>query len=231
MQFESKMAVFKFEESDRELVQTLSDYLDSHVDNIYKFFEVNMQKEKPVVQIIPTKKEFDVLLRQAWGQSEDAPVHKWGIGCYINNEIIYLSLHDFKNTEHRAKYLAPKEALEYYKKTIVHEYVHYVNDIFIKVNNCSYTEKYLSEGIATYLSGQRENEDLPFDFTCEDLLTRDDIYSGYYLVTKYFVENYDKAFVLDIFKSNRRSREFLKDELFNKAKNFYKSTKYENQPI
>lgn len=226
MQFESERAIFKFEESDSDLIQLLADYLDSHVDNIYKFFEVNMPKEKLVVNIIPTKEEFDVLSRQAWGQSE-----KWMIGFYKNNEIIYLSLHDFKNTEHRAKYLAPKEALEYYKKTIVHEYVHYVNDIFKKVNNCGYTEKYLSDGIATYLSGQHENEDLPFDFTCEDLLTRGDMYSGYYLVTKYFVENYDKTFVLDIFKSNRRSREFLKNELFDKAKKFYQNAKHENNQL
>ena len=57
------------------------------------------------------------------------------------------------------------------------------------------------------------------------------MYSGYYLVTKYFVENYDKAFVLDIFKSNRRSRELLKDELFDKAKKFYQNAKHENNQL
>lgn len=63
MQFESERAIFKFEESDSDLIQLLADYLDSHVDNIYKFFEVNMPKEKLVVNIIPTKEEFDVLSR------------------------------------------------------------------------------------------------------------------------------------------------------------------------
>lgn len=224
MQFESKMAIFKFEESDKDLIQPLAKYLDSHVDNIYKFFEVNIPKEKLVIKIIPTKKEFDILYQKTWGSSE-----KWAVGFYHNNEIIYLSLHNFQNTEHKAKYFVLNEALKYYKKTIVHEYVLYVNDIFKKVNNCDYTEKYLSEGIATYLSGQHENEKIPFNFTCEDLLTRGDMYLGYYLVTKYFVENYDKSFVLNIFKSNKQSREFLKNEIFDKAKEFYLSTEREKQ--
>ena len=185
------------------------------------FFEVKMPSEKPIIKIIQTKKEFDNLYQKVWGQSHIISVPKWAIGFYHNNEIVYLSLHDFQNTEHKIKYFIPKTALEYYKKTILHEYVHFVNDVFKKVNNCGYTEKYLSEGIATYLSGQLKNNKIYFDFSCEDLLTRGDLYAGYYLVTKYFIENYDKTFVLNILKSNRQSREFLKNELFDKAKNYY----------
>ena len=50
---------------------------------------------------------------------------------------------------------------------------------------------------------------------------RKSCYDGWYLITKFFVENYDKDFVLEIFQSNRMARELLKDELYDRAKQYY----------
>ena len=66
-------------------------------------------------------------------------------------EIYYLSINDYKNTSHTIDF-------DMYKKTILHEYVHYVNRLFCIKNNCNFSTKYLSEGIATYLSKQNENK-------------------------------------------------------------------------
>lgn len=46
-------------------------------------------------------------------------------------------------------------------------------------------------------------------------------YDGWYLVTKFLVENYDKYFVFELFKSNRQAREFLQSELYEKVKKYY----------
>lgn len=225
---ESKTAIFNFEKCDEDLVSVLSTYLDEHVKRVYDFFEVEEPKEKIVINIIPTKKEYDENFRKVRGLGEDCPVFGWSVGEYRNGKITYLSLHDYKHTTHKLKNVEFEKAIDHYKKTIVHEYVHYVNDIFRKVKNCGSTEKYLSEGIACYLSGQKDGENIPFNFTCEQLLDRDyNNYDAYYLVTKYFVENYDKNFVLEIFQSNRQTRELLKNELFEKAENFYKSNEKE----
>lgn len=102
MQFESERAIFKFEESDSDLIQLLADYLDSHVDNIYKFFEVNMPKEKLVVNIIPTKEEFDVLSRQAWGQSEKWMIFKSNRRSreFLKNELFDKAKKFYQNAKH-----------------------------------------------------------------------------------------------------------------------------------
>ena len=108
-----------------------------------------------------------------------------------------------------------------YKKTLIHEYVHYVNELFTLKNQCSPTQKYLSEGIAVYLSEQKKNRNIKFDFTLEQILSKDDAkfsYDGGYLTTKYLIENYDKEFVFQLFKSNRQAREFLVAELYEKTK-------------
>ena len=80
------------------------------------------------------------------------------------------------------------------------------------------------EGIAIYLSKQKENKKINFDFILEDVLETDmrkTKYDAFYLVTKYLVENYDKEFVLDLFTSSNQSKKFLENELFNKVKEYF----------
>ena len=95
-------------------------------------------------------------------------------------------------------------------------------------NNCGPTAIYLREGIAIYLSKQKENIALDFNYSLEQILETDvnkRSYEAYYLVTKYLVENYDKDFVIELFKSNRQANEFLKNQLYNKTKEHYVSKK------
>ncbi len=229
MQKIAKFAKFNFDKSDEDLIDELADYLDSQVAEIYNFFEVETPQEKVEIDIISTKTEYDKKFKLLNGWQVDEEVPKSARGCFAKGKILYLSIHDYKNTTHAFEKQDTKKAIEGYKKTLVHEYVHFVNDLFNKRHGCSWTEKFLVEGIATYLSHQKDEETVPFDFTLTQLMKKDD-YSAYYLVTKYFVENYDKKYVLEVFQSSRMARELLTNELFDKAKNFYtyeKSTENE----
>ena len=222
MVYESKFATFNYEENDKDLIESLSEYLDTNAMAVYDFFEIDIPENKAVINIIPTKIEYDDLYRKTRKLSDDYKVEGWNIGNCRNGIITYLSLHDYKNTTHAYKDVPFEEALDYYKKTILHEYVHFVNENFNKVHDCCYTEKYLVEGIACYLSGQKDSQKIPFNFTCEQILNRgNSYYNAYYLLTKYFVENYDKDYVLDVFQSNRQARELLQNQLFDKAKSYY----------
>lgn len=229
----SKYAKFKYQESDKNLINELAEYVDSHAERIFNFFEVNAPEEKITINIIPTKEEFDKIFiaDHEWTHSiPDFKVPNWSIGYFKNDQITYLSINDYKNTSHAFKKEEHITALTYYKKTIVHEFVHYVNEIFKTKHNCSYTEKFLSEGIATYLSGQKENKNIEFNFTVEQIMSYDmrkTCYGGWYLVTKFLVETYKKDFVFELFKSNRLAREFLQSELYDKAKQYY--TEKENE--
>lgn len=224
MEKESNFAIFVYEKQDQDLIDQLSTYLDSKAKNICMFFDVNTPFKNPTIKIIPTKEEYDNIWRQSLGFPADYDVPKWSVGFSKNLHITYLSLHDYKNTSHSFEEDDFLLALDHYKKTLVHEYVHFVNELFNIKNNCGFTAKYLREGIATYLSGQKENKQLNFNFTLDQLLQQDvkqSCYAGWFLVTKYLVENYDRPFVLQLFQSNRQATEFLNNELFEKSKNFY----------
>lgn len=69
-------AIFNFEESDKNLIDDLASYLDSHVKEIYDFFEVESTNQKIMVNIIPTKNEFDRIFKLKYKTSPDYIVPK-----------------------------------------------------------------------------------------------------------------------------------------------------------
>ena len=224
MQKENKFAIFNYNEKDNNLVLSLSEYLDQHGKRIFDFFELPIPEQKVNINIIPTKAEFDSVFIKDHMEKDNFVVPGWCIGYMTNGEITYLSLSDMENTTHSMKQKSPECAFEYYHKTLLHEFVHYVNRLFEKHRDCSPTIKYLLEGIATYLSNQAIAEKVPLSFTLENILETDmnkSCYGGWFLMTKYLVENYDKNFVLSLFESNRQAKEFLINELYDKAKEFY----------
>lgn len=218
----SKYANFEFNDSDSDLIDDLSDYLDNNVKEIFNFFEIT-PNNKVKISIISTKQEYDKIFEERYKFTSPS-----SRGFYSNGRIYFLSFHDYKNTPHSYIDSEKLEAFEDFKKTLVHEFVHYINELFYKKHNCSYTAKYLVEGIAIYLSHQKDNKNVEFNFTLDMLLDKNCPYSAYYLITKYLIENYDKSFVLELFQSSRQANEFLKQELFKKAKDYYSKTASQN---
>lgn len=217
MLLNSDNAYFYYEENDNCLVNELSDYLNKFIDQIYDFFNIQT-KEKIKINIISKKETFDSKLKEEFNMTVVSKSSR-GFFSYKDNAIYYLSINDYDKTTH------DKNDIENYKKTLVHECVHYINNLFNKENNCGATALYLREGIAVYLSHQNDNKNLIFDYTLEDFLNNSKVtkncYAGYYLIVKYLIENYDKSFVLDLFTSSRQANLFLKDELYEKANTFY----------
>ena len=214
MQLISKYSIFNFDDTDSKIINEIAEYLDSKAVDIFNFFEVDVPSEKAVINIISKKEDFDRLFKEAWGYAPE----NYSIG-FANREIItYLSIFEYDKTSHAYKSEDFNNALEYYKKTLVHEFVHYVNNLFREKHNCGYTEKYLSEGLAICLSGQKDGLKLKFDDSLDDLLLSKNNYKGYYLTTKYLLENYSKETIFELIKSNRKAREFLVNELYDKMK-------------
>ena len=217
-----KFAEITYQKQDEKLILELNKYIDEKAEEIFAFFKIDKPDRCVQINIFPTKKDYDENYRRERNWGNDVKVESWKIGEFLDGKINYLSINDYKSTSHAFKEEDYDKALDYFKKTIVHEFVHYVNDLFCAKNRCDNTEKYLAEGLATYLSGQNSGKNIIFDFSVEKLL--DDnayCYDGYYWVTKYLIENYPQDFVLDLIKSSEKSREFLKQELFDKTKNYY----------
>ena len=228
MKKEGKFAIFNFEAQDTKLIDELSVYLDNNAEEIFNFFELDICQEtiKLQINIIPNKQSFDECYNKDHNLPQGQIVKDWVIGYYNNknNKIVYLSLTDYKNTAHAELLQDYDKALDYYKKTIVHEFVHYANALYCHKNSCGHTIKYLSEGLASYLSQQRKDKKIEFCYTLEDILShKKPCYDGWHLITKYLVENYPKNFVLDLIKDRYKSEDFLKKELYPKVKNKYSS--------
>ena len=198
--------------------------MDANAAAVYDFFGVK-PKKKIEIDIIPTKQELDeIYKKELMDFYYGLEPQRWLIGFCPNGRITYLSINDYKNTswafdesEYDAKYA-------HYLKTIVHEFVHIVNRQFVIENNGNDTHKCFSEGIATVLSKQKEEKTLKFIFPLDRILWTDkskSCYDGWYLVTKYFVENYDHDFVLKMMKDSKASERFIADQLYDEAKKFY----------
>ena len=214
-------AIFNYEIDDRLLIEELSEYIDAHKDNVCSFFNINIGTEKPIINIINKKENLDKIHRKFNNLKDTDEVPKWLVGLSASDmQIYYLSINDYKNTSHNFKKKDYKIYLDMYKKTIVHEYVHYVNRLFCKKNNCSFSIKCLSEGIAQYLSNQKSDSVLKFNYSLSEILTSNQCYNGWYLVTKYIIEKYPRELFIDLLKDKNRAEKFIKDK-YEEINNYY----------
>lgn len=216
--YESRYAIFNYNESDKVLVQELSKYLDDNAINIIEYFEIEPSILKKVeINIIPTKKEFDELYKKTHKLSIDKKVPNWIVG-FSGKKITYLSLFDYKNTVHAFKQEEYENKLKYYKKTIVHEYVHFINMLFNKKMDCNFTSKYLIEGIACYLSHQYDDKEKIIKSSLDDIINcKNCTYVEFYTLTDYLINNYSKDKVFELLQSSEKANVFLKEELYDRT--------------
>ena len=216
----TKYAKFNYTEQDQDLIEGLEEYLNEHVEEVFAFFDSSLPRTIVNISIIPTKKEYDEIIKKRRQTTEDIP--SWVIGNYYNGTIEYVSLHDYKNTSHAFPPEKYSENLEYYKKTIIHEYVHFVTGEYLVKNRAGDPPKYLNEGIAAYLSHQRDGKKPSFIYSLDDILNSRTCYEGWYLLTKYIIEQKGKDYFLMLLKNNIRSKSEA-SELYEEAKSFYDS--------
>ena len=225
MKKECEFAIFNFEEQDGKLIDDLCEFIDKNAQKVYDFFEIK-KKEKATINIIPTKAEYDAFYIKKYNLKADQKVPKWAIGSRADDgQIYYVSLFDYKNTSHAYEEKDFEAALVRYKKTCLHEFVHFVNLKYQQEKGCGRTETWLSEGLAVYLSGQKEDKEIEgFPFTLQQLMPQENFgscYDGWYMLIKYLVENYPKQKIFELIESNRQAREFLKDELFERVRKYF----------
>ena len=77
--------------------------------------------------------------------------------------------------------------------------------------------------IAQYLSGQRDNETLDFNYTLDEI-KGDNCYKGWFVLTKYILDNYDKEYFLELVSDDDYAEEEL-PRLYEETKSFYDSKK------
>ena len=58
------------------------------------------------------------------------------------------------------------------------------------------------------------------NYDLDDILNSNDCYNDWYLITKYIIDKYPKAFLLDLLKDRNKAHDFLKNE-YKEIKNYY----------
>ncbi len=190
--YESKYAIFKYEKVDENLIKDLSDYIDLNAKKIINFFNID-NISKITIRIYSTKKEYDEKIANKIFNGKPP---KWGVGNYGDGIINYVSHNDYINTTHY------NEEYEMYLKTILHEYIHFVVDVYSSKNNYKSLYHPLNEGIACYLSGQYDGKEY------HDIVPISQINSNYkyqYMIVKYILEEKGKDYFLSLFKNREET--------------------------
>ncbi|MBR1817587.1 MAG: hypothetical protein IJ772_01935 [Bacilli bacterium] len=172
----TKYAKFVYEESDEDLIRELEESLNQNAEAIIHFFDSSLPKELVEIKIIPTKEEYDKIVQE---RTEFKEIPKWNIGNSHSSVIEYVSLHDYKNTSHAFTPEKYNQALEGYKRTIVHEYVHYIVNLYHRIHHTEFPLRYLNDGIAQYLSGQRDGIKEVYFYSLENILNSQNGYAGW----------------------------------------------------
>ena len=217
--------IFNYDVDDSFLIDELSTFINDNKNRICNFFNIDIDNYKPIINIISKKEELDNIYRKDNSLNITDDVPKWLIGLKSSNmEIYYLSINDYNNTTHAFKKEDYAIHFDMYKKTLLHEYIHYINHMFCKKNNCQYSIKCLSEGIAQYLSNQNNNTKFDFNYNLEDIINSNNCYEGWYLVTKYIIENYTHEFFLELLKNKDDAEQFIRNS-YKEIENYYLNLK------
>ena len=204
MEKEFDHAIFKYNLEDENLVFELNNYINENINEIYSFFELKDIISKATIIILSTKEEFDKEVRPLKKEYEEYGVPSWVIGFSLKDKIYFLSLSDYKNTPHKDKI-----DLLAYKKTILHEYIHYIVGLYLFENKCSYPLRALNAGIAQYLSHQRDKNIITLKHDLSEVLDATTAYSEWYLITKYIIDNYSKEYFLELLRDRDKAIDFI----------------------
>ena len=183
-------AIFEYDKCDKNVIDDLDNYLSNNYERIVSFFDKDLVVPKINIKIYSTKKEFDEEVgKKIFGDN----VPLWVIGSFNDNKINYVSYNDYKNTSHK------DESYEYFLKTIIHEYVHYIEYEYSKYIGSKMPVKYINEGLACYLSGQYDNEKFKI-INYEELINSRTCYKWWYFIIKYIIEVREKEYLFELFK-------------------------------
>ena len=221
MEKQTLYAKFIYEKQDEKLVNILEEYIEENAERIFEFFDPSLERKPLEIEIISTKKEYDER-QKARRKVEEIP--NWSVGTYYDNKIEYVSFNDYQNTGHRYTEENYEDALNHYKKTIIHEFTHYVLKLYIDKYDNNEPLKYLNEGIAQYLSGQRDNMKLEFNYSLDNILNSKDCYPGWYLMVKYILDEYSREYFLKLLIHNDLALSET-PYLYDEAKEYYEELK------
>ena len=177
-----KYAIINYNECDNNYIDEICDYFEIESKNITKYLEIIDIKEKANIIIYNDINEFKINIlkdNKYYKTIKDIPNYVVAVGGDDKN-ISILSLDNYIKVENHQNC-----TIEDYKKTLVHEFVHFCHHKLNAINMI-----WINEGLATNLSRQatkykNNNINLPLKS-----------YSDYCLAFEYVMKKYNKKYIL-----------------------------------
>lgn len=209
MKYENDLFIINYNECDKEHIDELISYLNKEAYKIMNFFNLKKLDKKCIIKFYSTKKDFDY---NAYYKVYNEQSPDFAIGFANKGIIYYVSYSDYKNIEKHKN-----DSFDYFKKTLVHEFVHHCNYLYTNIWN-----RPLCEGLAVYLSGQQENNMYEFNISKENLFFGRINYRQYYMFVKYIIENYSNDYFLKLLSDENFQNKNL-DIFYDEANEYYRN--------
>lgn len=197
-----------------DMSKNIIDKIDKETNRIVDFFNIIDFGEKVKIKIWDNLELFrDFVKEKNAFLDKNGNVADWLCGITYDNHIDTLKLDEYRKTKYHEN-----SELKDMINLVLHEFVHACHDKKRKKENIS---KWLSEGLATTISGQYNGKDLSFDIDLADLEVGNIDYINYYTMFYYVLKKYGKDYVMNLINDfDLQVRET--EKLYYETKNFVK---------
>ena len=197
---------------DDKYIDDIIDKIETKASSIVSYFGI---ENMPVIKVIIKNdlEEFRKDNAKAFGYNVES-VPDWACGFAKNNLIEVLAYPLYIKTKGHTN-----ATIDNLINTILHEFVH---SCHYQINKKNLT--WVSEGLATNISGQHENSNFLLDASLDDIKTKTVNYSNYYLMFKYLLDNYDKDYIFKVI-SDYDLQNSITQEVYSSVSSLYKRKK------
>lgn len=200
-------------DKDKDYIDGFASKLNSISKEIIDFFEISKLSRKMPIMLYDSLEEFRKIYKDfGYNLDDDGNTPLWVCGFSHKGDVHVLCLDEYKKTFGHED--ATSDNLLY---LILHEFVHSCHGEFANINKCY---KWISEGVATTISHQRDNDDMIFDSDLDGMMYGLSNYQNYHTMFKHVLDTYGKDYVLKLIKDSS----FMESEtpkLYEEVNNIY----------
>ncbi len=180
-----------YSDKDLKYINDLIDQFEFTSEEIVSFFRLNSFGNKVKVKLFDSLKDFRSALKAFDGVPTDrkGKIAPWICGISLGGEILTLCLKEFKKTKGHKK-----EDLDDLIHLVLHEFVHECHKKASGTIDCYW----LSEGLATSLSHQKDGDQKIFHATMVEMRDGSNDYTSSYTMFQYVYGKYGHEYILDL---------------------------------
>ena len=176
--------VIEYSDLDNEYIDLISETLLNEMKEVNSFFGLKNNSDPFKIKIWGDLSDF----RDYYIKIFNRTPKDWVCGFVVNGNVQVLSIN-----KHRKTLNHENDNYDKLTKIIIHEYVHSAHN---KVTNINKLPKWVSEGIACYLS--KQYNDVELETSLDNIVNGDCAYPNYYAMMNGVMNNSDEGYIKKI---------------------------------